>query len=56
MALVTGSSSGIGRRQAQALARAGASVVLLGRRKEQLISTVAEIESSSGKAAFLAVD
>ncbi len=56
VALVTGASSGIGRRQAQALARAGASVVLLGRRKEQLISTVAEIESSSGKAACLAVD
>lgn len=56
MALVTGASSGIGRRQAQALARAGASVVLLGRRKEQLVSTVAEIEASAGEAAFLAVD
>lgn len=56
MALVTGASSGIGRRQAQALAQAGASVVLLGRRKEQLVSTVAEIEASAGKAAFLAVD
>jgi NAD(P)-dependent dehydrogenase (short-subunit alcohol dehydrogenase family) len=56
VALVTGASSGIGRRQAQALAQAGASVVLLGRRKEQLVSTVAEIEASAGKAAFLAVD
>jgi NAD(P)-dependent dehydrogenase (short-subunit alcohol dehydrogenase family) len=56
VALVTGASSGIGRRQAQALAQAGASVVLLGRRKEQLVSTVAEIEASAGKAAFLAAD
>jgi NAD(P)-dependent dehydrogenase (short-subunit alcohol dehydrogenase family) len=56
VALVTGASSGIGRRQAQALARAGASVVLLGRREEQLVSTVAEIEASAGKAAFLAAD
>ena len=56
MALVTGASSGIGRRQAQALARAGASVVLLGRRKEPLVSSVAEIEASAGKAAFLSVD
>jgi NAD(P)-dependent dehydrogenase (short-subunit alcohol dehydrogenase family) len=56
VALVTGASSGIGRRQAQALAQAGASVVLLGRRKEQLVSTVAEIEASAGKAALLAAD
>ena len=56
VALVTGASSGIGRRQAQALARAGVSVVLLGRRKEQLVSTVAEIEACAGKAAFLSVD
>ena len=56
MALVTGASSGIGRRQAQALAQAGAAVVLLGRRKEQLVSTVAEIEASAGKSAFLAAD
>jgi NAD(P)-dependent dehydrogenase (short-subunit alcohol dehydrogenase family) len=56
VALVTGASSGIGQRQAQALARAGASVVLLGRRKEPLVSTVAEIEASAGKAAFLSVD
>jgi len=56
VALVTGASSGIGRRQAQALAQAGAAVVLLGRRKEQLVSTVAEIEASAGKSAFLAAD
>lgn len=56
MALVTGASSGIGQRQALALARAGASVVLLGRRKQQLDSAVAEIETFGGKAAPLSVD
>ena len=56
VALVTGASSGIGQRQALALAQAGASVVLLGRRKEQLDSAVAEIEAFGGKAASLAVD
>lgn len=56
IALVTGASSGIGQRQSHALAMAGASVVLLGRRKEELVSTVAKIEGNGGKAAFLAVD
>jgi NAD(P)-dependent dehydrogenase (short-subunit alcohol dehydrogenase family) len=56
VALVTGASSGIGQRQALALAQAGASVVLLGRRKEQLDSAVAEIETFGGRAAPLAVD
>ena len=56
VALITGGSSGIGRRQSLALAMAGASVVLLGRREEELASAVAEIESNAGKAAFLVVD
>jgi len=56
VALVTGASSGIGQRQSLALAMAGASVVLLGRRQEQLASTVVEIEANTGKAAFLAAD
>jgi NAD(P)-dependent dehydrogenase (short-subunit alcohol dehydrogenase family) len=56
VALVTGASSGIGQQQALALARAGASVVLLGRRREQLLSTVADIEAMGGKAAALSVD
>jgi len=56
VALVTGASSGIGQRQALALAQAGAGVVLLGRRKEQLDSAVAEIEALGGRAAPLAVD
>ena len=56
VALITGGSSGIGRRQALALAVAGASVVLLGRREEALVSAVAEIEANAGTAAFLVVD
>ena len=56
VALVTGASSGIGRRQAMALSRAGASVILLGRREAQLNEAVAEIEASQGKAAALAAD
>ena len=56
VALVTGASSGIGQRQALALARAGASVVLLGRRKERLDAAVAEIEAFDGTAVSLAVD
>jgi len=39
-ALVTGASSGIGRQQSIALAAAGASVVLIGRREEALVETV----------------
>jgi NAD(P)-dependent dehydrogenase (short-subunit alcohol dehydrogenase family) len=56
VALITGGSSGIGRRQALALAVAGASVVLLGRREEALASAVAEIAANEGTAAFLVVD
>jgi NAD(P)-dependent dehydrogenase (short-subunit alcohol dehydrogenase family) len=56
VALITGGSSGIGRRQAYALAMAGASVILLGRREQELASAVAEIEENGGTAAFLAVD
>ncbi len=56
VALVTGASSGIGRRQALALAQAGARVVLLGRRKEQLNSAVVQIESSGGNASALSAD
>ena len=56
VALITGASSGIGRRQSKALAMAGASVVLLGRREDQLVAAVAEIEANGGKAAFLAAD
>ncbi|HUV21600.1 MAG TPA: SDR family oxidoreductase [Gammaproteobacteria bacterium] len=56
VALVTGASSGIGQRQAQALATAGASVVLLGRRQQQLDDTVAQLATMGASTAALAVD
>ena len=56
VALVTGASSGIGRRQSLALARAGAAVVVLGRDQERLADAVADIEALGGRAAPLAVD
>ncbi len=52
VALITGATSGIGRRQALALAQAGAAVVLVGRREARLRETVAEIESVEARAAF----
>jgi len=55
-ALVTGATSGIGRRQALALAQAGAAVVLLGRREAQLQEAVAEIDAVGGKSATLPAD
>ena len=55
-ALVTGGTSGIGRRQALALAQAGAAVVLLGRREAQLHEAVADIEAVGGRAAALPAD
>lgn len=56
VALVTGGTSGIGRRQALALGQAGASVVLLGRREAQLQEAVAEIEAVGGRATALTAD
>jgi len=44
-ALVTGASSGIGRQQSIALAAAGASVVLVGRREDALLETVNQINT-----------
>jgi NAD(P)-dependent dehydrogenase (short-subunit alcohol dehydrogenase family) len=56
VALVTGATSGIGRRQALALAAAGADVVLTGRREAQLRDAVAEIEAAGGRAAAVSAD
>jgi NAD(P)-dependent dehydrogenase (short-subunit alcohol dehydrogenase family) len=49
-ALVTGASSGLGRRFATALAAAGASVAVAARRMDRLEDLVKEIESSGGTA------
>ena len=56
VALVTGSSSGIGQRIAIALAGAGASVVAAARRIEKLEETRATIEAAGGRAASLPAD
>ena len=56
VALVTGATSGIGRRQALALAQAGAAVVLIGRREAKLHEAIDEIEAVAGRAAALPAD
>jgi NAD(P)-dependent dehydrogenase (short-subunit alcohol dehydrogenase family) len=55
-ALVTGAGRGIGRGVALELARAGARVVLVGRRAEALEATRRAIEAEGGQAAALAAD
>ncbi|GGU83965.1 gluconate 5-dehydrogenase [Streptomyces filipinensis] len=56
VAVVTGGSSGIGRAVARALARAGASVVVVARGKEQLADTVGELTAAGGRAGWVAAD
>lgn len=55
-ALVTGSTSNIGKAIAIALADEGAQVVVSGRDQERGAVVVAEIESRGGRAAFVAAD
>jgi NAD(P)-dependent dehydrogenase (short-subunit alcohol dehydrogenase family) len=55
-ALVTGSTSGIGKATAAALARLGATVVVTGRNAERGASVVKEIEAEGGSARFVAAD
>src|SRR6201987_5456553 len=51
-ALVTGSTSGIGRATAIALAARGAHVLVVGRNEQRAKHTAAEIEGSGGSATF----
>jgi len=56
IALVTGSSQGIGRACALELARAGATVALAARNLDKLADVAAEISAAGGKAHIFALD
>ncbi|MGQ0627978.1 MAG: glucose 1-dehydrogenase [Phycisphaerales bacterium] len=56
VALVTGATSGIGKVTALAFARAGASVVLTGRREKEGAEVAGAITAAGGKAVFLRAD
>lgn len=55
-AFVTGATSGLGRRFAHVLARAGAKVAIAGRRADRLAATRAEIETAGGVCADVMLD
>jgi NAD(P)-dependent dehydrogenase (short-subunit alcohol dehydrogenase family) len=55
-ALVTGSTSGIGKATAAALARLGAQVIITGRDADRGARAVKEIEDDGGSARFVAAD
>ncbi|MEW6091565.1 MAG: SDR family NAD(P)-dependent oxidoreductase, partial [Pseudomonadota bacterium] len=56
VALVTGATSGLGRRFALVLAKAGAKGAITGRRVERLTHLKSEIEAIGGTAAAIALD
>lgn len=56
MAVVTGASSGLGRRFARLLAGRGAAVALMARREDRLAEEVRAIEAEGGRAVALPLD
>ncbi len=56
IALVTGGGTGVGKATALGLAKAGYTVVVVGRRVEPLQETVKEIEAAGGKGLALSAD
>ena len=56
VALVTGTSRGLGQYLARALAKAGADLIVTSRKKDDLLPFVAEIEALGRKAVPLALD
>lgn len=54
--VITGATSGIGRETARAFARAGADVVVAGRREERLREVAGEIEGDGGRALAVRTD
>ena len=56
VAVVTGASSGLGRRFAHVLSDAGAAVALMARRTDRLETEVAAIEAKGGKAVAIPLD
>jgi len=55
-ALVTGGGSGIGAAMADALAQAGATVIIAARREGQLAETVQRLSAAGGRASYLCAD
>jgi NAD(P)-dependent dehydrogenase (short-subunit alcohol dehydrogenase family) len=56
VAIITGGGTGIGKATAVLFAREGASVVIAGRREEQLRQTVREIAKNGGTAEYVVTD